>query len=188
VRRIVGNASADLGFEISPRSEDRTTRSFMDARPFLGCEDDGEGAEGSAGRENGIPYPPDACTMLMQNVAAGEFKGTRVRLSAQLRVQDADGASIWLRANDAHGNVFTVDNRFGHSDNGAVSGIEEWVRRHVVLDISQEAQTLHYGFVLGGGGRLWGRDMKLDAGGQDVALTTAPKVVLAPPSNFDFAA
>lgn len=144
--------------------------------------------ESKLGRHGGVIYPPDAYASLMQSVAADDLKGRRVRLSAQLRVQDADAASIWLRVNDAHGNVLRFDNRFGRSENGAVYGTADWTTRHVVIDIPPEAQTLHYGFVLGGYGRLWGRGMKLEVVGHEIAITTGSSVVLPRPSNFDFAA
>ncbi len=52
------------------------------------------------------------------------------------------------------GNTFAFDNLKDAAD-GWLFGSRPWVERRVVLDVSAEAISLHFGFSLKGRGNLW---------------------------------
>ena len=45
---------------------------------------------------------------------------------------------------------------------GAISGRFGWTERSIVLDVPDEAGTLHYGPMLKGAGQLWARNLRID--------------------------
>jgi hypothetical protein len=97
----------------------------------------------------------------MQSVLADTFKGDRVKLTASLRTEDADAASIWMRVDGSPGHVLRFDNMMHRKADGALHGTHGWTERSVVLDLPEDAVSLHYGVLLQGYGRVWARSFKI---------------------------
>lgn len=123
---------------------------------------------------------------LMQSIVAAPYRGGRVKLSAHLSTEDADSGSIWLRVDAAPGRVLTFDNMMEREKDGALKGTCGWVERSVVLNVPEEATTLHYGVILMGHGLVRARGLKLVSVGKDVRTTSGDRT-LEEPSNLDFA-
>lgn len=123
---------------------------------------------------------------LMQSIVADDFRGRRVRLSSELRAENVTGAAtIWLRADGAQGQCLTFDNMEKRVTNGVLAGTTGWSRRDIVLDIPQEADSLHFGFYLRGSGTAYARGFEL----QEVDETVGITVPASPskPINLGFA-
>lgn len=136
-------------------------------------------------RGSGVDLSGDHFASLMQSVLADTFKGDRVKLTASLRTEDADAASIWMRVDGSPGHVLRFDNMMHRKDDGALHGTQGWTTRSVVLDVPEDAVSLHYGILLQGYGRVWARSFKIGAVGQEVPVT-AQRHYLDRPSNLDF--
>jgi hypothetical protein len=120
----------------------------------------------------------------MQSVLADTFKGDRVKLTASLRTEDADAASIWMRVDGSPGHVLRFDNMMHRKADGALHGTHGWTERSVVLDLPEDAVSLHYGVLLQGYGRVWARSFKIASVGQEVPVTAQRH--MDRPSNLDF--
>ncbi len=122
----------------------------------------------------------------MQSVQAGEFRGQRLRLRANLASKAADSGFIWMRVDDGHNNILRFDNMTKRPENGPLEGTHDWVERTIVLDIPEPAHTIHYGFLLKGRGTLWAKDFWLDTVGPEIKTTERNGKVLNKPENLDF--
>ena len=136
-------------------------------------------------RGSGIDLSGDHFASLMQSVLADAFKGDRVELTASLRTEDADSASIWMRVDGSPGHVLRFDNMMKRKDDGALHGTRDWTSRGVILDVPENAVSIHYGVLLQGYGRVWARSFKISSVGPD-APVTAQRYYLDRPSNLDF--
>ncbi|MGX7707695.1 glyoxalase superfamily protein [Methylobacterium sp. Gmos1] len=124
---------------------------------------------------------------LMQSVAAAPFRGRRVCLSADLRVQDVVGAAtLWLRADAAIGRSVAFDNMEERAIDGPLTGTQGWTSRRIVLDVPEEAETLHFGYYLRGSGRAWAGGFALREASPEDAVTVLARV-RPEPTNLDFA-
>ncbi len=119
---------------------------------------------------------------LMQSIDAGDYRGTSLRLCAELSGEGVDSGALWLRIDDAGGRVLGFDNMMSRSLPESLTGSFEWTERHIVLAVPAEAASIHFGALLKGQGRLWVRRFRLDEAGDAPALRNLPRR----PSNLDF--
>ncbi len=131
---------------------------------------------------------PAGFATLMQSIEAERYLGQRLRLAAQLKVQDVSGAAtMWLRVDGERKDTLAFDNMEARQADGALAGTQGWQGRAIVLDVPAEARSIHFGFYLRGGGQVWARRFRLDEVDASVAVT-APKAARIPgPANLDFA-
>jgi hypothetical protein len=124
---------------------------------------------------------------MMQSVLADPFRGKRLRLKAELKSEDVDGAgTIWMRIDRAPGETLRFDNMEQRSKNGVLKGTADWIPREVVLDVPQDASSIHFGFYLRGRGKMWARLFDLAEVGEIVAATSSWQTFLDRPTNLDF--
>lgn len=142
--------------------------------------------ESRLGRDNeGTVVDRFAC--LMQSVMADSFRGQRIRLGASLRTEGADLGTIWMRVDARPGAILRFDNMMKRTTQGPLTGTTGWTARSIVLDVPQEAVSIHYGFLLQKHGRVWARSFRLECVGPEVAPTIDPQPYLSEPTNLDFA-
>jgi hypothetical protein len=123
---------------------------------------------------------------LMQSVIAGDFRGRRLRLRAELKADDVRGAeTIWMRVDDSAKRMLAFDNMEQRAIDGALHGSSDWTQREVVLEVPAAAESIHFGFYLRGSGRAWARNFDLSSVAADVAVTTTQRF-LDHPTNLDF--
>ncbi|MEO8758274.1 MAG: glyoxalase superfamily protein [Devosia sp.] len=127
----------------------------------------------------------DRFSTLMQSILADDYRGTRLRLSAQLAGKDVGQSALWLRIDGQGGKVLRFDNMLRRPVDGAICGTFEWTGRSIVLDVPDDAVSLHYGAMLKGSGQLWVRAFRLDEAGLDTA-TTDRDAFPRRPTNLDF--
>jgi hypothetical protein len=107
---------------------------------------------------------------LMQSISAEDYRGQTLRLTADLRGEDVGYGALWMRVDPkGGGKSLRFDNMLTREKDGAISGRFGWTERSIVLEVPDEAGTIHYGPMLKGSGQLWARNLRLDT----VPATTA---------------
>lgn len=125
---------------------------------------------------------------LMQSIEAERYLGRRLRLAAQLKVEDVSGAAtMWLRVDGESKGSLAFDNMEARTANGALTGTQGWQDRAIVLDVPAEGRSIHFGFYLRGGGQVWARRFRLDEVDTAVPVTEQGAVRKPTPANLDFA-
>ena len=105
---------------------------------------------------------------LMQSIMADDFLGKRLLLSAKLKTEDVDGAAtIWMRIDGKQRDSLRFDNMETRSKDGVLRGTKDWSARRIVLDVPEEANSIHFGFYLRGTGSTWARDFDLSEVGDE---------------------
>jgi hypothetical protein len=93
-----------------------------------------------------------------------------MRFSGLLRAREVTGwAGLWLRADGASGPLL-LDNM----QNRAVHHTTDWTEASIVLDVPADAESLHFGMLLSGGGAI-----DLARPEFEEAAATVPVTVLA---------
>jgi hypothetical protein len=62
-----------------------------------------------------------------------------------------------MRVDRAPGSAIRFDNMMTRKANGALKGTNGWTERSIVLEVPDEATSIHYGFFLQGYGRVWAK-------------------------------
>ncbi|WP_341365495.1 glyoxalase superfamily protein [Yoonia sp. BS5-3] len=125
---------------------------------------------------------------LMQMVHAENYRGKRLRLTADLSCAHVTGAvTIWMRVDDAVGRNIRFDNMETRKTDGVLTGTQDWTSRRIVLNVPEGAETLHFGFYLRGQGQCWSRGFDLQVVDDSVAVTTEGRSVHDAPMNLRFA-
>jgi hypothetical protein len=89
-----------------------------------------------------------------------QFCGKRVRYSGYLRTEKVtDWAGMWMRVDGPRNVVLSFDNM----QNRAIRGTTDWSQYEIQLDVPERAVCICLGFLLSGGGTVWGDDLKLEA-------------------------
>lgn len=141
-----------------------------------------DGTPGKCAYIRATTVAPKGYGNLSQKVSAGDYRGRRLRLSAQIKTEDAANAVLWMRVEGPDGKVLDW---YGMADR-PISGTTDWKRYDVVLDVQPEAVAVAFGYRLMGG-TAWARDFKLDPVGKDVPLSAGPILPLPKaPVNLDF--
>jgi hypothetical protein len=122
---------------------------------------------------------------LFQIIAADAFAGTAVKLTAEVRTEAVDGtAAIWVRIDDAAGNMVAFDDRQRSLIDSSLTGTADWTAQAIVLKVPPAASSIHFGFYLSGFGAAYAR--KLDLTAIDAAEAVNPTVsgLPASPANL----
>jgi hypothetical protein len=112
---------------------------------------------------------------LTQTTGAARYRGTRLALTAYLRVADVDapqGVFLTLAVHGPSGatcgpNLLAFDNMYGRR----ITGSHDWRPYTLVADVPERANTLSFGVQLNGGGAVWADDFALFAVGPEVPVT-----------------
>lgn len=128
----------------------------------------------------------DHYAVLMQSIVADAYRGGKVRLTARLKTEDADAGTLWLRVDRAPGSVVRFDNMMGRATNGCLKGTRDWTERSIVLDVPDDAASIHYGFFLQGHGRVWAKAFALEHVSPETEVTAGAGAWLLRPTNLDF--
>jgi len=136
-------------------------------------------------RDDAIDRAAGETAVLMQSILAEAHRGGRLKLTAELRTEDAETATLWMRVDPAEGRYLRFDNLM-RRPGGPLEGSTGWTERHIVLDVPHAAASIHYGFFLRGSGKVWARRFQLEAVGEEVATTEPGPRYLSRPTNLDF--
>lgn len=103
---------------------------------------------------------------LMQTIKADDYRGKRIRMSAWMKTEDAQSASLWLRIDGAKHNL-----GFDNMSDRAVTGTTEWTEYALVLDVPEEAVNVSFGAIVAGKGQAWVDDCSIEVVGTVVLST-----------------
>jgi hypothetical protein len=120
---------------------------------------------------------------LMQSIDATDYRGQRVRFSAQVKAQDvAVWAGLWMRVDGppAPGSKMPSGLAFDNMQNRPIKGTLGWTRYEIVLDVAPEATGISFGILLGGPGQVWMDEIGFDPVAAGVPLTTLPPLPRKP--------
>jgi hypothetical protein len=123
---------------------------------------------------------------MMQQFAADDYLGRRVRFSASVRTENVAGwAGIWMRTDSADRTGLTFDNM----EDRPIKGTTGWTPIAVVLDVPASATRISFGVLVSGEGAAWLDNVKFEAVPSSVP-TTEHKVapLKGVPGNLDFSA
>ena len=123
---------------------------------------------------------------LAQSIRATRYLGRRVSFSATVRTEDVTGwGGLWLRVDGPRGTV-ALDNMHDRP----LKGSTEWTLATTVLDVPEDAVSLHFGALLSGAGALEITRPRFGEVDETVAVTTRPYAEMLPeePQALDFRA
>ncbi len=185
------SAAEELASDAAPRLPHgwKITRQTDRSVYRIGLDPDAPGAAQIAcrfDREAGIVLPSDSYGCLMQSVDAAAYRGERLVFQAMIDTDDADGAAIWMRVDHALGQALRFDNMLDRSEDGALTGTNDWTARTIVLDVPEAAASVHYGLLLKGHGRMRAKRLTLEPAAADAPVTAGAGRLLQGPTNLGF--
>ena len=126
--------------------------------------------------------PPTGFGTVMQSIDAERYRGRRVRFSAMIRGEEiGDWAGTWLRV-DAANRTRALDNM---SDR-PLRGTAVWTESANVLDIDEDAASVHFGVLLSGAGAVDLARPRFEVVGAGTAVTAVSRPLAPEPQGFDF--
>lgn len=126
----------------------------------------------------------DFATM-MQTFKADKFRGNRIRLSGFLRTENVKTfAEMWMRVDDAMGDVLQFDNM----SNRPIKGTSNGNRYSLVLDVPETSAVISFGIILSGKGTVWADDLSFDEVDESTPMTNLKVFgeLLDEPVNLSF--
>ncbi len=100
---------------------------------------------------------------MAQIISAAPYRGGAVRVACELSAGMLDGTgTIWLRVDDGRRRVLQFENLL-QRPGVAVRGTEDWKGFAITLDVSEEAESIYFGFMIHGRGTLWARNFSVEA-------------------------
>jgi hypothetical protein len=136
----------------------------------------------SSGYIRSASASPEVFGTYMQMMDATEYRGKRVRMTAQVKTENvAEWAGMWLRVDQMQKPV-----AFDNMANRPIKGTNDWMPVSIVLDVDANATGLAFGVLLAGRGAAWVDDVNFEVVGRDVAVTDITKMPAAAPRNLDF--
>ncbi|MBU6299670.1 MAG: hypothetical protein KJS68_15640 [Alphaproteobacteria bacterium] len=124
---------------------------------------------------------PSGFGTLMQEIAADNYLGKRLRLSAMLKTANASRAQLWMRMDGTDGKILG----FYNMDDRPVTGTTDWKRYNLVLDVPEGTQDIAFGMFLNGKGEVWAEDFKLESVSKDVPVSSTQFRNAPVNMNFD---
>ena len=125
----------------------------------------------------------DGFGTVMQDIAADNYKGQRIRVSCYLKTLDVSAwTGLWMRVDRGSD---TTPMAFDNMEDRAIRGTTEWTRCVVVLDVGQQATNIAFGILLSGTGTVWIDKVTFETVDNSVALTGSA-LYRNEPRNLDF--
>jgi hypothetical protein len=127
--------------------------------------------------------PPGGFGTVMQSIDAERYRGLRVRFGAVIRGQEiTTWAGIWLRIDMVNG-AKVIDNM----QDRPLRETTDWTEAANVLDVGEDAASVHFGVLLGGAGAVDLARPRFEVVGTDVPITLiSRKLMASEPRGLDF--
>lgn len=117
----------------------------------------------------------------MQQISADDYRGKRVRLSAQVRGEAVKNwAGLWMRIDGDNGAVLAFDNM----QSRPLKGTFQWQGASVVLDIAPGAKMVSFGVLQEGDGATFAGRLNIETVGTDVPTTDVSQNMPKAPVNL----
>jgi hypothetical protein len=124
-------------------------------------------------------HPDYPQAVIWQSISSERYRGKRVRLSAWIKTERAQGAWLGMRISSAGGGVLA----YGRQD---TAGSADWRRYEVVLDVAPLAHNVNFGLLLEGTGTAWIDEVRLDVVDDRTPTTNLLPPAPLEPENLDF--
>jgi hypothetical protein len=131
-----------------------------------------------------IVQPAGSFGAFCQTIAAEDYRGRRIRLSAALKANDVTGGwgGLWLRIDGVRPDetlaIDTMEDR-------PLVGTTGWQQHALVLDVAAAAATISFDAGLSGAGELLVSQLAFEEVGREVPVTAGPHRPRQP-QNLDF--
>lgn len=142
-----------------------------------------------SGNRSGVLYSIESADegefgTMMQSFLADEYKGKRLKMSCYLKSENAHKCAAWCRVDNAAGDSIQFDNM----DNRAILGTTDWNYYTIVLDVPEESDSIHFGVLLIGSGKVWADGFSFEVVDEKTPLTNMEiqKILPKQPANLDF--
>ena len=104
---------------------------------------------------------------ISQTFASDDYKGQRIRFSADVKSIKVKGwAGMWLRI-DFNGKAVAFDNMKSRP----IKGTSDWHNLSIVLDVPQDSDLIAMGLLMSGDGKVLWDNLKIEEVGTDVPVT-----------------
>lgn len=139
-------------------------------------------SEKSSGLLQSSKENPSGFGTLMQNFAADNYRGKRIKFSAFVKTKDVEGwAGLWMKVEGAGQDSLGFDNM----KNRAITGTTDWKEYEIILDIPSDSKIIAIGILLSGKGSVWIDDCKFEEA-LDKEVTNMEKPLPTAPVNLNF--
>lgn len=120
---------------------------------------------------------------MMQSFSSVNYKEERIRLSCFLKTENVSKCGVWCRI-DAQGKTIQFDNM----DNRSITGTTDWNFYSIVLDVPVESDSIHFGVLLIGQGKVWADGFRFEIVDETVQSTNMLGIERLPkePVNLGF--
>jgi AraC family transcriptional regulator len=121
---------------------------------------------------------------MMQSFSADNWKGKRIKMSCFIKTEEVRKCGVWCRVDNALGDVIQFDNM----DDRPIEGTTDWNFYTIVLDVTKESKSIHFGVLLTGTGKVWADGFKFEEVNLSVPSTNMLIRDTLPlePINLDF--
>jgi len=129
-----------------------------------------------------FPYPLPAyraTARLTQNFNAVQYRSKRMKFSAVIKSEGRQGSVALAMIVSGLCQVFAYDQKDGRN----ISGIAEWKRAEIVLDVPGDSTGIQFGFIVQGKAEIWVSNVVVE---ESTDETTGIKLYEDEPQNLDF--
>ena len=127
---------------------------------------------------------------LMQKCSAKKYFDKRIKMTGYIKSEQVNSwAGMWLRIDSRSGTTISIDNM----QDRVITGDEDWKKCEIVLDVPQESESLNYGVLLTGTGKIWFDKVSFEVVDKNMIPTTSNiihsshhPVLPEKPANVDF--
>jgi len=96
---------------------------------------------------------------LMQSTSAKNYLGKKIKMKGMIKTKDVKKwAGLWLRIDGENREVLGFDNM----KKRAIKGTNDWAEYEIVLYVPKNAETINFGGLLVGTGKLWFDDLSFE--------------------------
>lgn len=127
---------------------------------------------------------PRAYATLMQFFSADQFHDSILRFAGQIKTEDANMACLWMRTDDAAGNMLTFDNMQTPEPDRSIKGNTDWQDVAIEVYIPKETPKIFFGLLLSGAGKASFRNLHMTAQDGGILPLDYDEVELLYPVNL----
>jgi len=143
-----------------------------------------------SGKRSGVIFSTTASAnngqfaTMMQGFQAADYKGKQLKMSCYLKTAEATKCGAWMRIDNATGDTIQFDNM----DQRSVTGTTEWNHYSIILDVPEEGDSIYFGVLLIGTGKVWADGFRFEEVNDKVPSTNMLSQERLPkqPANLDF--
>ena len=122
----------------------------------------------------------------MQTFSAEDYRGQRVRMTADVRSEEVEGwAGLWMRVD---GPQRGKSLSFANMQDRPLEGSRPWHEYAIVLDVPERSRAIAFGILLSGKGQVWVDNFNFEIVDQQVPTTGSSPLYSVPkePKNLSF--